>query len=171
MAVDENLLSVARRALGDMNAAQAALVDAREQFEDAVRLLAQSGASLEEVVDALGIDRRSANRILGGKGTDLLTCSFCGLSQKEVGKLIAGTAVYICDRCVGLATEATRTELGPTDQSAHMTSIPRTSDEHGCSFCGKERAHVDSLVSGQTGETICNECLELCGEIMAEEPA
>jgi ATP-dependent protease Clp ATPase subunit len=49
--------------------------------------------------------------------------------------------------------------------------IPRTSDEHSCSFCGKERAHVDSLVSSQTGETICNECLALCGEIMTEERA
>ena len=55
MAVDDNLLSAARQALTDMNAAQAALVDAREQFEDVVRRLARSGASLEEVVDAVGI--------------------------------------------------------------------------------------------------------------------
>ena len=67
MAVDDNLLSAARQARSDMNAAQAALVDAREQFEDAVRRLAQSGATLEEVVDALGISRGSANRILGEK--------------------------------------------------------------------------------------------------------
>jgi transposase-like protein len=110
MAVDDNLLSAARQALSGMNVAQAALVDAREQFEAAVRRLAQSGASLKEVVDTLGISRESANRILGGKGTDLLTCSFCRRSQKEVGKLIAGPAGYICDRCVGLASEGARTE-------------------------------------------------------------
>jgi hypothetical protein len=154
-----------------MSAAQAALVDAREQFEDAVRRLARAGASMEEVVDALGISRESANRILGGKGTDLLTCSFCRRSQRVVGKLIAGPAVYICDRCVGLAAESARTQRESKDQSAQIVFIPRTSDEHSCSFCGKERAHVDSFVSSQTGETICNECLELCGEIMTEEPA
>jgi ATP-dependent protease Clp ATPase subunit len=52
-----------------------------------------------------------------------------------------------------------------------MMSIPRAADEHSCGFCGKERAQVNSLVSSQTGETICDECLELCGEIMTEEPA
>jgi ATP-dependent Clp protease ATP-binding subunit ClpX len=37
-----------------------------------------------------------------------LSCSFCGKSQKEVKKLIAGPTVYICDRCVGEAAVATR---------------------------------------------------------------
>lgn len=34
-----------------------------------------------------------------------LACSFCGKSQKEVKKLIAGPTVYICDGCVGIAAE------------------------------------------------------------------
>ena len=118
-----------------------------------------------------GHKRGISESVLGGKGTDLLTCSFCHRSQKEVGKLIAGTAVYICDRCVALASDAARTEQEPEDQSAHMISIPRASEEHSCSFCGKNGAQVDSLVSAQTGEIICNECLELCREIMTEEPA
>ena len=67
--------------------------------------------------------------------------------------------------------DAARTEQESKDQSAHMMSIPRASDVHSCSFCGKERAQVDSLVLGQSGETICDECLELCSEIMTEEPA
>jgi ATP-dependent Clp protease ATP-binding subunit ClpX len=39
-----------------------------------------------------------------GKGSDLL-CSFCGKSQEEVKKLIAGPSVYICDECIGLCNE------------------------------------------------------------------
>jgi ATP-dependent protease Clp ATPase subunit len=83
-----------------------------------------------------------------------------------VGKLIAGSSVYICDSCVRLATATATTERASEDRGAHMMSIPRASDEHSCSFCARERAQVDSLVSPRTGETICNECLELCGEIM-----
>ena len=40
-----------------------------------------------------------------GESGDLLKCSFCGKSQKEVKKLIAGPAVYICDECIQLCGE------------------------------------------------------------------
>jgi hypothetical protein len=40
-----------------------------------------------------------------GDGADLLKCSFCGKSQKQVKKLIAGPGIYICDECVGLCNE------------------------------------------------------------------
>ncbi|HJE78752.1 MAG TPA: ATP-dependent Clp protease ATP-binding subunit ClpX, partial [Brevibacterium epidermidis] len=38
-------------------------------------------------------------------GADLLKCNFCGKSQKQVRKLIAGPGVYICDECIGLCNE------------------------------------------------------------------
>ena len=40
-----------------------------------------------------------------GNGNDNLFCSFCGKNQKEVKKLIAGPAVYICDECIQLCSE------------------------------------------------------------------
>jgi len=40
-----------------------------------------------------------------GDGGDLLKCSFCGKSQKQVKKLIAGPGVYICDECIDLFNE------------------------------------------------------------------
>ncbi|MET1156438.1 ClpX C4-type zinc finger protein, partial [Arthrobacter sp.] len=43
---------------------------------------------------------------------ELLTCSFCGKSQKQVKKLIAGGGVYICDECVGLCNELLEEEFG-----------------------------------------------------------
>jgi ATP-dependent Clp protease ATP-binding subunit ClpX len=39
------------------------------------------------------------------EGNDNLFCSFCGKNQKEVTKLIAGPAVYICDECIQLCSE------------------------------------------------------------------
>ena len=56
-----------------------------------------------------------------GEGADLLKCSFCGKSQKQVKKLIAGPGVYICDECIDLCNEiieeerAEATELGLVD--------------------------------------------------------
>jgi ATP-dependent Clp protease ATP-binding subunit ClpX len=43
---------------------------------------------------------------------DLLKCSFCGKSQKQVRKLIAGPGVYICDECIELCNEIIEEELG-----------------------------------------------------------
>jgi ATP-dependent Clp protease ATP-binding subunit ClpX len=39
------------------------------------------------------------------ESSDLLKCSFCGKSQKQVQQLIAGPQIYICDECVGLCNE------------------------------------------------------------------
>jgi ATP-dependent Clp protease ATP-binding subunit ClpX len=45
------------------------------------------------------------------EGSDLLKCSFCGKSQKQVKKLIAGPGVYICDECIDLCNEIIEEEL------------------------------------------------------------
>ncbi|PNH84239.1 ATP-dependent Clp protease ATP-binding subunit ClpX [Arthrobacter sp. AFG20] len=46
-----------------------------------------------------------------GESADLLKCSFCGKSQKQVRKLIAGPGVYICDECIELCNEIIEEEL------------------------------------------------------------
>ena len=46
-----------------------------------------------------------------GEGSELLKCSFCGKSQKQVKKLIAGPGVYICDECIDLCNEIIEEEL------------------------------------------------------------
>jgi ATP-dependent Clp protease ATP-binding subunit ClpX len=46
-----------------------------------------------------------------GEGGELLKCSFCGKSQKQVRKLIAGPGVYICDECIDLCNEIIEEEL------------------------------------------------------------
>jgi len=51
-----------------------------------------------------------------GDGGDLLKCSFCGKSQKQVKKLIAGPGVYICDECIDLCNEIIEEELAETTE-------------------------------------------------------
>ncbi len=61
-----------------------------------------------------------------GKGSDLL-CSFCGKSQDEVKKLIAGPSVYICDECIGLCNEIIAEEY--EKEEAHLgEKSPRPAD-------------------------------------------
>ena len=51
-----------------------------------------------------------------GEGGELLKCSFCGKSQKQVKKLIAGPGVYICDECIDLCNEIIEEELADTTE-------------------------------------------------------
>ena len=52
-----------------------------------------------------------------GGGGDLLKCSFCGKSQKQVKKLIAGPGVYVCDECIDLCNEIIEEELAITEET------------------------------------------------------
>ncbi|WP_080874215.1 ATP-dependent protease ATP-binding subunit ClpX [Oceanobacillus timonensis] len=53
-----------------------------------------------------------------------LKCSFCGKSQEQVRKLVAGPGVYICDECIELCTEIVEEELG-TEEGMEMNEIPK----------------------------------------------
>ncbi|REE95601.1 ATP-dependent Clp protease ATP-binding subunit ClpX [Thermomonospora umbrina] len=59
-----------------------------------------------------------------GDGGDLLKCSFCGKSQKQVKKLIAGPGVYICDECIDLCNEIIEEELAETSD-LKWDSLPK----------------------------------------------
>ncbi|MCA1978014.1 MAG: ATP-dependent Clp protease ATP-binding subunit ClpX [Thiobacillus sp.] len=60
-----------------------------------------------------------------GSGDKLLYCSFCGKSQHEVRKLIAGPSVFICDECVELCNDIIREEIQQADsQKASGSDLP-----------------------------------------------
>jgi ATP-dependent Clp protease ATP-binding subunit ClpX len=59
-----------------------------------------------------------------GDGGDLLKCSFCGKSQKQVKKLIAGPGVYICDECIDLCNEIIEEELNEGSEVG-LTELPK----------------------------------------------
>jgi ATP-dependent protease Clp ATPase subunit len=87
-----------------------------------------------------------------------LHCSFCGRSGVEAKKLIAGPLpFFICDLCVGALSETVVREQPP---------VATVRDR--CSFCGKKRRQVRAL-TGSESAVICNECLGLCRDILAEE--
>jgi len=62
-----------------------------------------------------------------GKGADLL-CSFCGKSQEEVKKLIAGPSVYICDECIELCNEIIAEEYEKEEAGKEGAGIPKPSE-------------------------------------------
>ncbi|TMP81438.1 ATP-dependent Clp protease ATP-binding subunit ClpX [Pseudoalteromonas phenolica] len=77
----------------------------------------------------------------GDKNTKLLYCSFCGKSQHEVRKLIAGPSVYICDECVDLCNDIIREEIkdiAPKHDSGDKLPVPK-----------EIRNHLDDYVIGQ----------------------
>ena len=59
-----------------------------------------------------------------GEGGELLKCSFCGKTQKQVKKLIAGPGVYICDECIDLCNEIIEEELAEPGDLI-MDELPR----------------------------------------------
>ncbi|WP_299563140.1 ATP-dependent Clp protease ATP-binding subunit ClpX [uncultured Mycolicibacterium sp.] len=64
-----------------------------------------------------------------GDGGDLLKCSFCGKSQKQVKKLIAGPGVYICDECIDLCNEIIEEELADTSERK-FDDLPKPAEIH-----------------------------------------
>ncbi|SDP62012.1 ATP-dependent Clp protease ATP-binding subunit ClpX [Actinopolyspora xinjiangensis] len=64
-----------------------------------------------------------------GDGGDLLKCSFCGKSQKQVKKLIAGPGVYICDECIDLCNEIIEEELAESGE-VKLDELPKPGEIH-----------------------------------------
>jgi ATP-dependent Clp protease ATP-binding subunit ClpX len=74
-----------------------------------------------------------------GESGDLLKCSFCGKSQKQVKKLIAGPGVYICDECIDLCNEIIEEELVEASTS-NLGELPKPREIY---------AFLDEYVIGQ----------------------
>ncbi|MBF4462241.1 MULTISPECIES: ATP-dependent Clp protease ATP-binding subunit ClpX [unclassified Rathayibacter] len=67
-----------------------------------------------------------------GESADLLKCSFCGKSQKQVQQLIAGPGVYICDECVELCNEIIEERLSESsEETSHEFDLPKPKEIYG----------------------------------------
>jgi hypothetical protein len=157
--VDERLLAEARQARERLSHAEQAAQAARAEFRGAVHRLVVHRSRSEDAAAALGLSHQQLNEMVqaaagsaredraGTPAVDL-ACSFCGRSQHEVRKLIAGPGGYICDGCVGLtegvvrAGHPTDTRLGPVHAVPEQDGLAR------CSFCGKYRCLVTGQPSG-----------------------
>ena len=124
---------------------------------------------------AAGPDRRGRDRPAGPG----LACTFCGTSQYEVRKLIAGPGVYICDACVELARDVLSSGAVAYTRLGAVHAVTDQDGTVRCRFCDKHRDQVTGMaaMSAESGgmisepAAICNECLSLCIEIIAEELA
>jgi len=68
------------------------------------------------------------------------TCSFCGKSQDEVGKLVAGPNVYICDECIDLCNDIVHDTMGPDGEGVPALNVLKPKDIF---------KHLDEYVIGQ----------------------
>ena len=101
-----------------------------------------------------------------------IVCSFCGQTKEQATVMIGvpGTQIFICDLCVRRAQRVIA-EPGQTASTAIATIQPvadAARDER-CCFCAKYRDRVAAMAS--TGDIrICDQCLDLCDEILSEVP-
>jgi hypothetical protein len=190
MGLDPELVRDAEAARARLLEAQHAAEQARVDYHHAIRRLHAAGGSLREIAEALRLSHQRVHQIIDeadeptrpwwrrrGRRQGPGPCSFCGRSREDVARLIAGPGVFICERCVahasGLAAGAA------VDDRAEVPMVLEPSgSEVRCSFCGKEARQVRHLVAsglaaapggkfGQ-GARICDECLVLCEDILAE---
>jgi ClpX C4-type zinc finger len=183
----------AERAKEQLAVAQHAAYRAKVDYHQAIRRLHAAGGSLREIAEALRMSHQRVYQILDEaaeptrrrrwrREPQLLSgpvgpCSFCGRPRDVCAKLIAGPAVFICDRCV---VQAIRLAAGPAVDELRVEGSMRlepSESEGRCSFCNLETRKVRHLVvsglsmpAGKFGERprICDKCRDLCLEILAE---
>ena len=115
-----------------------------------------------------------------GDGGDLLKCSFCGKSQKQVKKLIAGPGVYICDECIDLCNEIIEEELADADdvvveELVDLTRLGEVTERDlgalGELFLDDLVAEIDALVAdvhAGAGDELLHLALRLAAEAAQE---
>lgn len=152
------------------------------EIGDALNLSHQRVHQIVEEAEGSGRGWRSFTLRGGPPNRPRLECSFCGKAQQQVRKLIAGPGVYICNECIdkagrvlatGVVAATPLSSIKPAPQPAEADVLAGvTTAGAKCSFCGKGRHQVTGLAmaAGTTtaGVSICDECLALCGEIIAE---
>jgi hypothetical protein len=166
---DQDLVVAARDALAGAQAEIARLEPqlnrAKVRFGNAIRRLYQAGAPVTSIAQAMGMSEEAVERVVWAPATDdyqpVLACNFCTSHGR---RLIAGPGVYICSECV----EAAQAVGAGSRQDDEKLLREPADEESRCSFCGKHRRQVRFVVAA--GATrICDECLDLCAEILAEE--
>jgi ClpX C4-type zinc finger len=183
------LLAQARQSQERMTGGGPGAGAARADFHRVVRVLVSRSSRPGDVAAALGLSEQQVQEIVhearsSGEGRKdargaLLACTFCGRSQRQVKKLIAGPGIYICGACIDVAADVVGSGAAAGTRPGAMHAVPEQDLQVRCGFCGKQRGQVVGMAAvaaesaGQVPAhaVICTECLALCHEIIAEELA
>ncbi len=169
----EELLSQTIARENNVRELEAALEKAKVDYYQSVRDMHQGGYSLREIATKLNLSHQRVHQIIetSVRGKDWrfwlhpmkksLACSFCGSTEKEVEKLVAGPNIYMCDRCAADFAEAFRRGA---DSEKHQL-ICKTSSNLRCSFCAKLPTNQKPVVSCNRHQ-ICAKCLEFAQGFM-----
>jgi hypothetical protein len=192
MALDPDLVRDAEAARGRLIESQHAAEQARVDYHHAIRRLHAAGGSLREIAEVLRLSHQRVHQIIDEaagprrrrwqrRGPEWQgpagPCSLCGRSRKECAQLIAGPRVFICERCVAQANRLDAA-VSVEDRAEAPMLVEPPGSQAGCSFCGKQAQQVRRVVASglasapggkfDQGARICDECLLLCEEILAE---
>jgi len=172
--LNPDLLERARRTGTDLGEADRRALLARAEYHTAIRRLHLTGGSLREIADALSLSHQRIQQIVDGSGGTWwrkawrtrgtmrdAVCTWCGRPPSEVGKLVAGPKIYICDDC---ANTAAREMARMKDARPGLRAARRR-----CSFCSRFGTGGRTVVAGSHAN-VCDECLKLCREFMALDP-
>ncbi len=174
MTLDDGLVAKAKDSGARLIEAERQVALAKADYHTMIRRLHLAGASFREIAGALELSHQRVQQIVDQAGGSWWSrvwrtrnqrdavCTFCERPPSEVGKLIAGPDVFVCDGCVMIAARAIAGERTPETSGWRLSSGRARSK---CSFCGKSRA-PDRTIIGSSAGHVCSECLEQCRRIL-----
>ncbi len=122
------------------------------------RQLFQIGAALEETLKKAYGEKWDAHVPQFIEETADESCSFCGKARKEVGKLIVGSSVHICNECVHVCDEImTKENVDGIEKKPPNAS--GSAEERLCGICMEPR-ETDELIFLPHAAYMCASCLE-----------
>ena len=123
------------------------------------RELLQIGTVLEETLKRAIGDDWDAQVPKFDEDAKHAACSFCGKSQNEVRKLVAGPSVHICDECIELCKNILADELDAGEGRKNPSPKATIHDNRLCGICMEER-ESDELIFLPHAAYMCAGCLE-----------
>ena len=133
------------------------------------RELLQIGTALEETLTkAIGEDW-DAHIPKFDDEAKLAACSFCGKSQREVRKLVAGPSVHICDECIELCRNMLAEELDAGETIGTKLATGASREKGLCGICMEER-DSDELIFLPHAAYMCAACLEGIHAVRDRQP-